>query len=234
MCENKNTLIQSQESNCEIQTSDDLNKFEYATDINLEKLHENTIKADKIDLVLEKIDDLKNDFTKIETEFESKLKYDQHKDKIIDNLHSELQNYKNALLKKIIQPVLSDIIMLIDDVRKLYDNYKDKPLEELDPSKLLKQMKSFPSDLEDILYRQGIEPFVRNEDYFNPSFQQAIKTLETNDKEKDKKIAGSIRNGYMWDEKVFRPEKVEVYVYKTKDSSNQNESEQKNEVENNE
>jgi len=36
----------------------------------------------------------------LQAEFQSKLKYDQHKDKIIDDLHRELQEYKSDLINK--------------------------------------------------------------------------------------------------------------------------------------
>lgn len=158
-------------------------------------------------VALERLDQLKE-------EFQVKLKYDAHKEKIIDSLHRELQEYKSDLHKKLLQPVILDVIHIIDDLNKLVNNYRAKDKSELEPAKLLDLLESFSSDLEDLLYKQGVEAFNRHDPSFNPSCQRILKTLETEDKSKEKTVAQRIRKGYEWDGKVLRPETVSVYVYK--------------------
>ncbi|OAD23250.1 GrpE nucleotide exchange factor [Candidatus Thiomargarita nelsonii] len=159
--------------------------------------------SNTLELLVTKLDTL-------QTEFESKLKYDQHKDKIIDDLHSELQEYKSDLIKKLLQPMIMDVIHAIDDFNKLTRHYTQK--EDIDPQKLLKLIASIPKDLEHLLYRQGVESFQCSEPVFNPSRQRVLKTLPTPEPSKDKTIAQSLRQGYEWEGKVLRPEMVEVYV----------------------
>jgi molecular chaperone GrpE len=160
-----------------------------------------------LDLLVTKLDTL-------QAEFQSKLKYDQHKEKIIDELHGELQEYKSDLIKKLLQPMIMDVIHAIDDFNKLTSHYRQKTPEEIDPQKLLNLIASIPEDLEHLLYRQGIETFRGSEPDFNPSRQRAVKTLATPEPAKDKTIAQSLRQGYEWEGKVLRPEMVEVYIYK--------------------
>lgn len=148
---------------------------------------------DNILLIKDNIVDIRDYLGRLEREFQSKLQYDKHKEKIIDTLHRELQDYKNDVIKKTIQQVIMDIIHTVEDMKKLINHYQAEQPVNLDPIKLLKLMSEFPSDLEDLLYKQRVEPFCCNETDFNPSCQKAVRTLKTNEKSKDKKVARSIR-----------------------------------------
>ncbi len=164
-----------------------------------------------------KLDAVQAQLQGLEAEFQSKLKYDQHKEKIIDNLHHELQEYKNNLIQKLLRPVIMDVILAIDDVHKLlkhYNKQKEEEPEKLDPLKLLGLLNTIPEDLSDLLYRQGVEPFSGQETLFNPARQKAAKTIPVSEPEKDKQIAQSVRTGYEWEGKILRPELVDVYVYR--------------------
>ncbi len=147
-------------------------------------------------------------------EFSKKLKIDAYKDKLIDNLHRELQAYKNDLIKKHVQSMVMDIIKVIDDIRKLSDHYLSMPPEDLEPEKLLELLHRVPDDLEDLFYYQGVKPFACKGAEFDPTRQRVLKRVETDDPALDKTVAESLRPGYEWDEKVIRPEFVAVYLYK--------------------
>jgi molecular chaperone GrpE len=174
--------------------------------LSLEMIEENRLSL--------KLDRIEEQLNALQIDFQSKIKYDEHKEKIIDNLHSELQAYKNDLIKKLLQPMIMDVIHTIDDVNKLINHYQEPSQTDLDPQKLLKLMESIPDDLEHLLYRQGVETFQCSETEFNPNRQRAIKTKPTSEPDKDKTIVQSLRNGYEWEGKVLRPEMVEVYVFK--------------------
>ena len=149
---------------------------------------------------------------KLQADFQSKLKYDQHKETIIDRLHNELQEHKHDLIKKLVQPMIMDVIHTIDDFQKLINYYQLET--DIDPLKLLSVMATIPDDLDYLLYRQGVEPFQCSEPIFNPARQRIVKTVRTDDPSKDKMIAKSLRQGYEWENTILRPEKVEVYIYR--------------------
>lgn len=161
-----------------------------------------------------KLTELNGRLQDLDADFKSKIKYDRHKEKIIDDLHREVQEYKNDLIKQLIRPVVMDIINVIDDITKLVDNHKAKPCSELDPLKLIKQMDDISSDLEDILARQGVESFDSKQPEFDPRSQRIIKTDVTADQSKNRTISKKIHKGYEWDGKVLRQELVNVFVYK--------------------
>ncbi len=146
-------------------------------------------------------------------EFNSKIKIDQKKDVLIDNLHKELQEYKNDIQKKFLQSIVMDIIQIIDNIRRLTSHYHQESTDN-DPDKLLKLLEDIPTDLEDLFYMQGISPFTCETDTFDGTRQRVLKKIETSDKSKDKQVAESLRPGYEWDDKIIRPEMVAAYVYK--------------------
>jgi len=147
-------------------------------------------------------------------EFEGKLKYDEHKNRIIDNLHEELQTYKEDLAKKNLQSIMLDVIKIIDDIRKITKYYHNKMIDEIDVPKLLKIIDTIPSDLEDIFSYQGIQSFYCEGDVFDPRRQRIIEKIETVEQLKDKSVAERLRPGYEWDGKVIRPEMISVWVFK--------------------
>ncbi|WP_423799930.1 nucleotide exchange factor GrpE [Neobacillus sp. SAB-20_R2A] len=140
-----------------------------------------------------------------------KFKIDESKDKIIDNLHRELQGYKDNQTKDLVKPIILDLIMMIDRTKKQADEF-DQAKDQY-PQKLVNVIKDFVQDLEDILYRQGIDSYNCETEDFDAKQQYIVKRIKVDDPLKDKKVAEVVGNGYIWDEKIVRPERVNVYVY---------------------
>lgn len=168
---------------------------------------------DLIDPVSFKMDEILQQLKELKREFQGKLKYDSHKEKIIDTLHGELQAHKDDILKKFMISFVMDIIQFIDNLRKLTQHYSGKNLTEDDATRLLNLIDGIPTDLEDICCRLGVMPFTCEASQFDPGRQRVLKRIETDEEEKDKAIAESLRPGYEWDGKVIRPEMVAVYAF---------------------
>ena len=154
---------------------------------------------------------------KLHADFQSKLKYDGHKDKIIDTLHAELQGYKSGLIEKLVRPIIMDVIEVIDDTRKLLRDIKLKGEGE-NPVFLNKIAESVPFDLEDLLYKHGIELVISDNSTFNPTLQKAVKVVPTDQPELDKTICERLKNGYELEGKLIRHEVVTVYQFQKRDS----------------
>ena len=161
---------------------------------------------DQLNVIQEQLAQLSGDFS-------GKLKYDAHKDQIIDKLHQELQEYKQDIVKKHILSIVLDVVKVADDIRKWLAYFRSLDVSQRDPVKLFRYLEAIPSDLEDIFYWQGVKPYTHREGAFNPATQRAIKKIPTDDPTKDKAVAKSIRPGYEWESKVIRQEMVAVYVY---------------------
>jgi molecular chaperone GrpE (heat shock protein) len=159
------------------------------------------------------LDDIQSQLVQLKAEFAGKIKYDEHKDEIIDKLHQELQEYKQDIVKKHILSIVLDVVKVADDIRKWIAYFRSLDVSQRDPVKLFRYLEAIPSDLEDIFYWQGVKPYVNREGVFDPAKQRTIKKITTDDPSKDKTIAKSLRPGYEWEGKVIRQEMVAVYVY---------------------
>lgn len=153
----------------------------------------------------------------INEKFDNKIAVDNHKNQLFDKMYGELQSYKDDLYKKMLKPLIMDIIIFGDNMRNLSSRYEEQPEESAILERyqqLRKEFLKIDSHIEDILYNNGIEAFVSklNEEY-NPRTQQAKKTSVTNNPEENKMIINSLAPGYIWDEQLFRREFVHVSVY---------------------
>jgi molecular chaperone GrpE len=145
----------------------------------------------------------------LQTLFERDIRAEATREKVVDRLHAELQEYKQDLLLNVLRPVFVDLIQLHDDVGKIVDAQS-----EPDPAvaRLLDLMRGFQQGIEDILYRQGVEPYVEEGASFDPRRQRAVATVATDDPAANKTIAARHRKGFRAGEKVIRPEVVSVFA----------------------
>ena len=75
-------------------------------------------------------------------------------------------------------------------------------------------MQGFQQGIEDILYRQGVEPFYVEDDAFDPRRQRAVVTVATENPGQNKTVAERLRKGFRSGDRVIRPEIVSVYAVK--------------------
>lgn len=158
-----------------------------------------------IPALLEEMQSLRQDF-------ETKVKYDESKERLIDTLHKELQAYREDLHFKILRPVFIDLISMYDDFAKVIDALcKKAPDSSADQE--MQNLQSFQEMIEEILRRNGVEAFEVEEDLFLGSKQRIVRTVETIDPALDKRIARRVRRGFAYENRALRPEVVEVYKY---------------------
>ncbi|WP_435015592.1 nucleotide exchange factor GrpE [Tundrisphaera sp. TA3] len=142
--------------------------------------------------ILGKLDELR-------TQFDREIRAESTREKVVDRLHAELQEYKQGLLIGILRPVFMDLIQLHDDIGKMGAGDDDR-------------LASVRQGIEDILYRQGVEPFSLEGDAFDPRRQRALSTMPNDDPALAKTIAARLRKGFQAGDKVIRPEIVAVHA----------------------
>ena len=162
------------------------------------------------------LDEIKLKLDDLASDFESKIKYDEHKNKIIDDLHHALQEYREGLIKKYLRRIVIDVIKIVDDMRKFASHYDNQPHSE-ETDKFLQYIKNITSDMEDLFSWEGVVPFTCEGDEFDPTRQRIVDKIETDDPAKDKTIAHRLRPGYEWDGKVIRPEMISAFIYQKKE-----------------
>jgi molecular chaperone GrpE len=162
--------------------------------------------------------DLRNDLGRrldaLRALVERELRAEATRERVIDRLHSELQEYKQDLLLKVQRPIFIDLIQLHDDVGKMIEarSGADAGAEQSGP--LRGVLESIQTGIEDILYRQGVEPFAVEGNEFDPRKQRAISTLVTDDAALNKTVAARLRKGFVAGDKLIRPEIVTVFTYR--------------------
>ncbi|MCL2073557.1 MAG: nucleotide exchange factor GrpE [Marinilabiliaceae bacterium] len=166
------------------------------------------------------LSELKEMLSDLSKQFEQKLKYDKHKEGIIDKLHAENQEYKNDLLKKFLSPFIHKVILLIDDYTTLYKKHSETDISEINVPKLLKLFGSFSEDLEALLNDNGVEAFMVEGENIDFLKQKIVETVATDLAEKDKTVCRRIKKGFMMDGKIIRPEHISCYKYENQEINN--------------
>lgn len=152
--------------------------------------------------------------------FNQKIANDEYKDQLFDNMHAELIKYQQGSIDKMVDDMAMDVILLSDNVKQAIENYKDRKPSEENYEKLLKMLQGTSYELEDILFRQSIEPYSVEDDEFDPRKQRVIGKVPTDKKELNNKVASRGVVGYEKDNgQVLRRENVNIYKYQPEESS---------------
>ncbi|MBL1060830.1 nucleotide exchange factor GrpE [Lactobacillus sp. A27] len=151
--------------------------------------------------------------------FNQKIANDKHKDQLFDKMHAELVKYQQGSIDKMIDDMAMDVILLSDNTKQVIDAYKDSEPTKENYIKLLNQFQGISDELEDILFRQGIEPYTVEDDEFDPKKQRVIGKVTTDKKELNNKVASKGVVGYEKDNgQVLRRENVNIYKYQPEKS----------------
>lgn len=186
------------------------------------KLDHVLILSEKIDKIIESNLALCEQINQLSDLFNKRILYTDHEEKIVDNMHSELQKYKDDLYAQLIRPILLDIIDVRDSIMRISATFMDKPEGEQDiPNKTFS---GYAYDLQDILEKNNVEIYRSNNgESFDPVKQRIIKKIATDDKTLHGKISESFSCGYSYNRRILSPERISVFFYD--ESINNNKSE---------
>lgn len=151
----------------------------------------------------------------------SQLDKNIHEDVLIRNMHSELQEYKANMYRKIMLPLINQVIQLSDNVRSIIRFYPvalDKESVADNYVKLRDEYNKIPEQIADMLACFFVESFESEPGRsFDPKKQSVGGILSGNEQEDDNVVTKSLSPGYLLkDEKeefLLRREKVEIYKY---------------------
>ena len=172
--------------------------------------------------IMSTINELSDKIEQLSKQFDAKIMHTSHEEKIVDQMHAELQKYKEDMYAQLVRPILLDIIEMRDSIMRVSKAYTEKPAEEqIIP---LKTFSDYAYDVQDILEKNNINIYKSKEgDSFTPIKQRVIKKISTPVEELHGKVAESLSDGYEYLGKTISPEKIAVYAY---DSSEKKEGEQ--------
>jgi molecular chaperone GrpE (heat shock protein) len=167
----------------------------------------------------EKIDELRGLFTE-------KIRYSEHEQKIVDQMHKELQKYKEDIYMMLLKPVLLDIVEVRESISRVSSAHAAKPEGERDIP--LDTFSSYAADLQDVLEKNGVDVY-RSEPggKYVPGRQRAVKKIPA-DISVHGTIAESLGSGYELAGRVIMAEKVAIYLSEEKAVNNPAASSDKN------
>lgn len=209
----------------EKEVSNILNEDTHTEETIKEEPHEQNVEdiEKKFDVV-EKLTQLEEKMDAMNGLFVQKIQHITHEEKIVDQMHAELQKYKEDMYSQLVRPILLDIIEVRDSILRMSKNFASKPAEEQNVP--LKTFSDYAFDIQDILEKNNITIYSGQEgDTFIPIKQRAIKKIKTSVEELHGKVAESLSSGYDYMGKTISPEKVVVYFYEKLENTENTEGE---------
>jgi len=146
-------------------------------------------------------------------QFTERIATDSHKEGLFDDMHAELMEYKKGLISALTEPLERDIIKIIDDIGKTIEAYRGRPPSRENYNRFFSIFEGTQTDLSDLLYRQGIEPYRVEGTKVEILRQQILATVPTDDPKLDKTLAHRHSTGWEKTGKIIRPERISVYLY---------------------
>ncbi len=143
---------------------------------------------------------------RLQESFDSKIKYDETRERQITELHEELQKHRRGLYDQIMEPLLRDLVGLHDDLSEFLTATTSVQADGRDLSFLL-------TAIDDILARYGVRSFSCDGETVERARQKVIDVVRVPDQELDRRIADRLRPGFELEGKVLRPEWVTAYCY---------------------
>ena len=153
------------------------------------------------------LEDISSNLKLLETLFTKRLAYDEGKEKILDKLHAELQDYKSDLYAKLTRPIFYDIAVVLDDIRKVRSGLD--PEKQVDSDSLIE---SIAESLICLLDKYEVLPFNSEAGTkYDATKQRMVKTQCTTDLAQVGLVAESVSAGYLQKEQIIYPEKIIAY-----------------------
>lgn len=150
--------------------------------------------------------------------FNEKLLHDAGKDRQIEVLHAELQQYKSDAIGKLMRPLYLRVTRMHNDLARIIDSVALAP-EPLSTEKAAAILSSFQGDIEDALADHGVTPYREPGSMFDPRRQTAIETVSTEDADLKGAIAERVRPGFEQGDVILEKERVKVFKYVAATSS---------------
>lgn len=188
---------------------------------NSEETVEEEPQPDKLDKVLESQQQLLEQLVDLNALFNARIMHTEHEEKIVDQMHKELQKYKEDMYAQLVRPILLDVIEVRDSIMRMAATYLAKP--EGEQSIPNKTFSDYAFDLQDILEKNSVEIYrSMTGDDFTPIKQRVIKKVATADETLHGKVAESLSCGYSYNGRTISAEKITVYYFEKPVEENKN------------
>ena len=140
--------------------------------------------------------------------FKEKIADDEVKGKLFEKLYLDLERYRDDFLfRYTLKKLFKDLIALFDRIDGLLQYAENNQLALED---IIYHIKSFRSELLEIMRKQGMSLIESKTEKFDDRYQEAIDIEPVSTAEEDLKVVRVVRRGFLYEDQVFRPEEVIV------------------------
>lgn len=142
-------------------------------------------------------------------------------------LHEELKGYKDGfLLESVHKPIIRDLISLYDDLTAIHTQMQETVVDavrtcEVTGVALIERLKTMDMNIEhncefliEVLARLEVSLLAVGTGKLDMVTQRALAVEIADDPEEDGNIVRTLKRGFMWKGRVFRPEEVVMKKWK--------------------
>ena len=171
------------------------------------------ILAGKLDEVVGRLHAIETRVDDVLEEFKNRLSYDESKERQLNLLHQELQEYKSDLVGKAVLPLVREVIDFHCDLGRLVPALREKTEDELPREKIFERLEMLQEDVELLLEHHDVEAYrAEPRKPFDPKRQRVLGDMvPTHDSMLDGTVAKCVRPGFQRDEKIVEKARVSVY-----------------------
>ncbi|MBW7943006.1 MAG: nucleotide exchange factor GrpE [Candidatus Kuenenia stuttgartiensis] len=146
---------------------------------------------------------------------ETRLSYDETKEKTIEKLHEELKLYRDNFISQSQKPIFIDLIMLYDDFMQVLSVFEEKQdMTKDDIAAMRHNMHTIKEGLLEILYRREVTLYHKHPDFLDYKLHKTIGTVPTSIESENNQVAKIVKPGFCWNGKTLRPEEVIIKKYR--------------------
>ncbi len=166
-------------------------------------------------LILSAMSQIATEFSNLNRTIESRISYDETKEKAFDRLYTELDELKKNYSYEQLRPFYIDLILLFDRI----ENIRQSEAGSGDSPVIPDFIATLADELLEILYRREIEIINNTSPVFDPSFQLALSIQPTTSADENNLVARVIRRGFRYRDRILRPEEVIVKKFRSAQAS---------------
>ena len=155
--------------------------------------------------------------TEIKDLIQNRLEYDAVKEKAFDKLYEDMRQQRELpnILDRNIKPLLTDLLLLYDNMKRFETSLTNQ--QSSNSETIQQEFKYLLDELLETLYRQEVIPIEDDgSGNFNSKLHKATKTEATKTQDEDFKIVDVVRKGFLWRDKVLRPQEVVIKRFENK------------------
>lgn len=167
--------------------------------------------------------ELKEGMDALSEQFKARISKTDYEEATLKRISDELDEQRSGLYRKIVEPLINEVIDVHQDMSATIASYRRKA-EEGDrddlAARIRRDLDEFRLMLGDILRNWNVEVW-RPEpgEPLEPLRCRAVRAVPTGDRDCHRTVAESLTCGYAFEGKILRPAQVVAFTYKPKSES---------------